>query len=161
MLLPQVEQGAQLAKDLLFVVSPAFGGEGVMLVSGKASGKITAVVGIACARHANFISGVNLGNSAHGEQERKSQIQFFRSSVGFSHKARRIVIAEECNQQFRMRKEPIMLQNVFQQFGGGIAQNNLSQRVVQGKIEDRIYAVINTVCSLASNEIRCDHRIET
>ena len=28
MLLPQVEQGAQLAKDLLFVVSPAFGGEG-------------------------------------------------------------------------------------------------------------------------------------
>ena len=53
-----------------------------------------------------------------------------------------------------------MLQNVFQQFGGGIAQNNLSQRVVQGKIEDRIYAGINTVCSLASKEIRCDRRIE-
>ena len=74
MLLPQVEQGAQFRKDLLLVMGPALRGEGVMLIAGKASGEIAAVIGITCAGHANLVSRVNLRNAAHGKQKRESQV---------------------------------------------------------------------------------------
>src|SRR5438270_10792748 len=70
---PQLQQTSQMIKNLLLLRSPATLLECISLVSGKAAGKITPVIGVVSARHTYFISTINLWNAAHCCQEREGE----------------------------------------------------------------------------------------
>src|SRR6202142_3204442 len=67
--LTQREQRLYVREYILLFSGAAGGGEGVTRIAGKPSRKVAPVVGIASARHGNFVAVIDLWNPAQGQQQ--------------------------------------------------------------------------------------------
>ncbi len=93
--LTELQQRLGVREDVLLLGSSSSLCEGIVAIAGKAAGEVAPVVGIFPAGHSNFVAGIQLRNSAQGEQQRKSQLQLFRRAAGLGEEARRVVIVDE------------------------------------------------------------------
>src|SRR5260370_8536096 len=82
----QVQQAADMHKDLLLIRGSASRGERIATVAGKPAGEITAIVRIIASRHADLVARVNLRNAAHGQENCERKIQSLRRCSPLSHK---------------------------------------------------------------------------
>src|SRR5258708_20739996 len=100
-----MQQSTDPGKDLLLFGRARGRVEGVLLVAGKTSGKISAVVRIVVASHRDLVTGIELGRAAQGRQDAEGQLQPGRSRSRLGEGALEVVIAQKQDQSLPGRVE--------------------------------------------------------
>src|SRR6266849_749997 len=92
MLAPQAQENLHIREDLLLLRCAAGCCEGSFGIARPATGKITPIVGVAPAGHANFVAIIKLGNPSKSERQAKCEFDFRqRTSLG-ARKAGHVMI---------------------------------------------------------------------
>src|ERR1700722_8198429 len=73
--------------------------------------EVAAVVRIIAACHGEFVARIDLRHAAHREQNSKCQFELGHCRSWLSHKALRVVVAEERNKTLGMRVERVETQD--------------------------------------------------
>src|ERR1700691_4697681 len=147
-------------KNILLFGGAAARCEGIARIAREPSWKVAAVVRIVAAGHPNFVTGINLWNSAQSQQQRKCGFQFGGAAVLFTHKAPVVVISDERNQHLWVEIEVVVAKNIDNllhrcTFNHHVAQNG-GKREVNGCCKPGIDAIklLSPSCKK-----RCDGRI--
>src|SRR5215469_4901432 len=156
-----MKQALDLSEYLLLVGGPARRRKGIVAISRKASRKIAPVIRIVAACHSDLISSIDLRNPAQGKEKSKSKVQLFWRRARLAHEARVIVIAKEGHKPLRMRKQPVMREDFFQQLRRPVLQDNLAQGRAKRKVEHCIHSGIDPCRRFTSGKIGSDHRIRS
>src|SRR5215471_7425076 len=134
MLRSHSQQALDKFKNLLLRSRAALFLKGVLCVFGPAAWKITPVIRVASTRHAQLVAVINLGNAAHGENQTEGELQAGGCSLGYTGKARGVMIREKRNQELRMGIKRILTQNVRQLSN----RRSFQQNVTHGEIKRNI-----------------------
>src|SRR5579859_3804679 len=100
MLLAQPQQSLHVDIKLLLFGCTPFGRERVVRIVWPTTGKITPVIRIAAARHADLIPVIQLGNPAKRQYQSEREFKFSLRAAVCARKARHIVISEKRHKFF-------------------------------------------------------------
>src|SRR5215470_9022721 len=156
-----MKQAFDLSEYLLLVGGPARRRKGIAAIARKSSRKIAPVIRIVAAWHSDLVSSIDLRNPAQGKEKSKSKAQLFWRRAGLAHEARVVVIAKESHKPLRMRKQPVMREDFFQQLRRPVLQDNLAQGRAKRKVEHSIHSGIDPCRRFTPGKIGCGDRIRS
>src|SRR5579862_1583935 len=150
MFLAQREQRLDIGKYLLLLRSPSSSCKSVACIARKSSGEIAAVVGVGSSGQSNLVPGINLGNPAHRQQQRKGGLEFDRITARLAHEASVIVIPKEGDQPLRMRIQFVLTQDVDDFLHRLAFDHYVAKSRFHRKIEHRSQPAVDAVELLAA-----------
>src|SRR5690348_8780577 len=137
MLSPQPQQSLHVRVELRLVRATTFSGKRVVGIAWPTTWKITPVVRITTAGHADLIAVVQLGNPAKRQYQPERQFEFFRRTAICTCKPRDIMVTKKCYELFGVDIQGIAPQHIGKPAGRCVIQKHVSQREIHWIIENR------------------------